>query len=146
MAYLTGDNVPFASDEKECASHRQNDTTSDYIWVMGKSASSNGTCVKSVTYATYAVSPAFYGYGDAQTVNWSSTRYSTWTESVWSHPTVRIFLKPRPSYEWLVLSLGVIITALSFFVVYHIDKHSKTIFLSEPSTPRSSDERNFIAD
>lgn len=144
MAYLTGENVPSASDEKECASHRQSDTTSDYIWVMGNS--SHGTCVKSVTYATYAVSPAFYGYGDAKTVNWSSTKYSTWTESVWSHPKVRIFLKPSPTYEWLVLFLGVIITALSFFVVYHINQHSKTIFLSEPSTPRSSDERNFIAE
>jgi len=59
--------------------------------------------------------------------NWD-LGYSTWTESVWSTPTARIFLKAKKSHEWLTFLLGFFILILSLFVVKFLDNKALVLF------------------
>jgi hypothetical protein len=60
--------------------------------------------------------------------DWSSGKYSTWTESVWREFTVRMFLKPSRSHENLTLSLGVLVLSMSFLIVYFANSRSQILF------------------
>lgn len=113
----------------------------DVVWMRGKNGT--GICMKSATFMTKAVSPALRS-DDSSENKWDSTEYSTWTESIWTKPRVRIFLKPSPVNEWLTLTVGVLILIVSFVAIYFIEKNSRDIFLSKEDlrsnliVPRSS--------
>ena len=92
-----------------------------YYFIPG--ISQNGTCVESQVFVTDAISPVFM----KDEPDWSLP-YSTWTESVWDNPTVRIFLKPGPNQEWFTLTGGILITLLSFIIVRFLRNQSKTLF------------------
>jgi nicastrin len=130
-----------ATTDEGCLEHRKHDTNYEYFWMMGQDGM--GECVKSVTYTTRAISPLFES-GEVDPELWSSGNYSSWTESVWTTPEVRIFLKPSPSSGRWLMSLGCLMTAVAFFVVYHIDKNSKKWFASRSPSSRTSLDRAAI--
>jgi nicastrin len=107
-----------------------------YNWMMGPNLT--GECWRGSVFLTTAVSPAF----DQEKPDWSSSEYSTWTESVWTSPRLRIFLKPSPAMEWFAFLTGCGITVTSFVIVYFVSKHSKKLFKSEPSSRTSIDRTN----
>ncbi|XP_033114468.1 nicastrin-like [Anneissia japonica] len=100
----------------------------DYTYMQGPDR--KGTCVKSATGFTVAVSPAFVTDVDGFP-QWKSEYYSTWTESAWQTYTARLFLKPSRQQESLIFSLGMIVILISFPLVYIINLKSETLFSRE---------------
>ncbi|XP_078381644.1 nicastrin-like isoform X2 [Oculina patagonica] len=98
--------------------------------ILGKDL--QGTCVKGSVFQSPAVSPAFV------LKQYDSTEYSTWAESTWGNDlTVRVFLVASPQLEGVTLGAGLIITLVSFVLVYFINKKADLIFT--PTDPLSSD-------
>lgn len=91
-------------------------------------------CYKVTMNTTKAVSPAF----NISDYDWSSGKYSTWSESTWADIGARMFLKPSPSQEHLTLALGCMSLLFSFVIMYFIKMRSHIIFqpiaVSEPAT------------
>ena len=85
--------------------------------------SSKGVCVKSQRFSTQALSPIFL----TDPPNWD-LQYSTWTESVWSSPSAKIFLMPKKSREWLTFILGLLIFIISLVIVKFLDNKALTLF------------------
>lgn len=125
---MTGVEAKEVKDAEDCWSQRERDTVFDYNWMLLDDMNTTA-CFKSATYDTYAISPAF----DPDNEDWSSTKYSTWTESVWETSRARMFLKPSPLREWLILALGILIIILSFVIVYYLDRYSDILFNSKNS-------------
>lgn len=125
---LTGVQVNEVKDVEDCWSQREKDTVSDYNWMLLGDMNTSA-CFKSATYDTYAISPAF----DPDNEDWSSTEYSTWTESVWETSRARMFLKPSPTREWLTLAIGIVILVLSFVIVHLMERNSDLLFNSKNS-------------
>jgi nicastrin len=123
LVYLTGEDVSDATTADECFAKRDSDLSNEYYWMSGDNGT--GICKQAPTFATSAISPAF----DPNNPDWASTNYSTWTESVWSHPRVRIFLKPSATREWVTLAVGFVMMIVSFVVVYFVEKNSSSIFV-----------------
>ncbi len=68
-----------------------------YSFIQGPDMNeTHGLCVKSIANASPAQSPAFI---NGTKESWSSTEYSTWTESRWSGYSARIFLKPSQEQQ-----------------------------------------------
>lgn len=129
-----------ALNDTACYALREQDTRFEYYWMLGPQLT--GECVKSVTYTTRAMSPAFSD--DSTEKDWAAKEYSSWTESVWSSPEIKIFLKPSPTTEWLLIVMGALVTVISFFIIYNIDKNSKKWFNSRPPSSRTSFDRTAI--
>jgi nicastrin len=129
LAYFTGQRLE-ADSANTCYANTANDSSYEYFWMNGPEF--KGVCYKSSTYSTVALSPALDEDSGAR--DWYSTEYSTWTESVWTVPKVRIFLKPSALMEWMTLTMGLIILLLSFLIVYVLEKHSETIFKGRVDT------------
>ncbi len=69
--------------------------------------------------------------------DYKDSRYSAWAESVWKEVGGRMFLKASPSLEHFSFALGVLVTLLSFLVVYWVERNSAAIFSldASPTTP-----------
>lgn len=65
-------------------------------------------------------------------LEWTSTEYSTWTESVWLETSARIFVQPGKVQEAITLVIGIIIFLLSIGSVYFINERSSIIFNTKP--------------
>ncbi|XP_026478503.1 nicastrin [Ctenocephalides felis] len=93
-----------------------------YSWVAGFNGL--GLCVQ--THANYseAVSPAFLD----EDYDWSSGKYSTWTESTWRDITARMFLRPSVIHETFTLGIGVFVLLVSFFIVWLVNSRSDILF------------------
>ncbi|XP_003795236.1 nicastrin [Otolemur garnettii] len=105
----------------------------EYSWVQGP-LSSNKTdrlprCVRSTARLARALSPAF------ELSQWSSTEYSTWTESRWKDIRARIFLIASKELEFITLMVGFGILVFSLIVTYCINAKADILFITprEPS-------------
>ncbi|XP_076341485.1 nicastrin-like [Tachypleus tridentatus] len=101
LAHLTGTVLENRTKE-DCKAEESNEIYM-YNWIRGSDPNNTGVCVQSTTRFTLARSPAF------ELKDWTSTEYSTWTESVWTEISCRIFLKPSRVQEGVTFALGVII-------------------------------------
>uniref|UniRef100_T1JAP2 Nicastrin n=1 Tax=Strigamia maritima TaxID=126957 RepID=T1JAP2_STRMM len=127
LAFLTGE-VVVNETKKECHDHKT-DQIFRHIWMKGSlNKEANSICVKTTANYSKAVSPAF----SIDDYDFDSGVYSTWTESIWETTSVRIFLKPSPQWEMTVLFVGLFVCALSFLVVWFIERNSSILFGSSP--------------
>ncbi|CAH0395070.1 unnamed protein product [Bemisia tabaci] len=119
--------IPF----EQCSTDTNTSLDWSYIWMYGDATS--GRCIKTYVKLTSASSPAF----EIPDYKWDSGEFPTWTESVWSEFSMRMFLKPSRSYEIFSLSLGVTVIILSLFLVQRVNHCAGSIFNSTPSSPGS---------
>ncbi|CAL8146502.1 unnamed protein product [Orchesella dallaii] len=102
--------------------------TEDECWKLQKDKGyywMNESCYDiSHVNSTEAKSPAFLldGY------DWSSGKYSTWTESIWQSFTVRIFIKPSLVHEIITLVSGILMLVFSMLVVRKVNEKADIIF------------------
>lgn len=83
----------------------------------------NNTCYGTVVNRTHAVSPAF------KLKQYSSTQYSTWTESVWSPKfTLRLFLLASNSENISLFCGGLIYFLVSSALIFQCHRKSDEIF------------------
>ncbi|PAA64224.1 hypothetical protein BOX15_Mlig005963g3, partial [Macrostomum lignano] len=118
LSNATGDIVPGVTKRSDClALNTANDTVSaglpvfyDLTSVSGASNNVSGVCLRLSLTALPAVSPI-----DSSDYNaWSgSGDFSTWTESQWETPTVRLFMRPTRSWGAAHLLFGVAVLLLS---------------------------------
>uniref|UniRef100_A0A673AC93 Nicastrin n=1 Tax=Sphaeramia orbicularis TaxID=375764 RepID=A0A673AC93_9TELE len=100
-----------------------------YMWVQG-SVPPNGTqresfCVRSTVHLSKALSPAFDPLKE-----YTSTEYSTWTESRWKTIKGRIFLVASHELEMLTLGVGVGVLVTSLLLTYLISSKADILFSS----------------
>uniref|UniRef100_A0A6B2EHY2 Nicastrin n=1 Tax=Phlebotomus kandelakii TaxID=1109342 RepID=A0A6B2EHY2_9DIPT len=107
---------------------KENCTHSPRMWFPG--FGKQGECHLTTMNISLAISPAFK---EAQ-YNWTSGRYSSWTESTWSAISARIYLRPSTHHEALTLAIGLTVMVLSFIVVFIINTKSDVLFGNSPSS------------
>ncbi len=105
---------------------KENCTTLPYFFLAGSKFS--GECRLTTQNLSVALSPAFI----IDDYDFSSNRYSTWTESTWSELNARIFLKPSPFHQSLTFSIGFCVLIVSFILVFLINSRSDVLF-EDPS-------------
>ncbi|XP_015255039.1 PREDICTED: nicastrin [Cyprinodon variegatus] len=138
LANLTGITVNVT--EEDCRNQRENkdDTESQhlykYLWVQG-AAAPNGTqregfCIRSTVSWSKALSPAF------ELEDYTSSIYSTWTESRWKKIKGRIFLVASHDLEMLTLGVGIGVLLTSLLLTYIISSKVDILFSSgrEPTS------------
>ncbi|KAK0397126.1 hypothetical protein QR680_001996 [Steinernema hermaphroditum] len=87
-----------------------------YVWLYDASRNAS-FCYRSSTYLTKAKSPAF----EMEDYDWSTNRYSTWTESVWQPPKLTLFLVA--SDDWpLAIVVAAVVLVLSTIVAWKADE------------------------
>ena len=96
-----------------------------------KMNNNSGYCLKGWAIITDAKSPAFI---ENDPKGWRSSKYSTWTESIWEVPTARLFLQPSAAQQWTTFFVGVAVLLISFFLILWLRKHSESIFGCSPSS------------
>uniref|UniRef100_A0A8C6PLK8 Nicastrin n=1 Tax=Nothobranchius furzeri TaxID=105023 RepID=A0A8C6PLK8_NOTFU len=106
----------------------QTDELYYYVWAQG-AAPPNGTeregfCVRSTCRTTKAVSPAF------ELEEYTSSNYSTWTESRWKSIKGRIFLVASHDLEMLTLGVGVGVLLTSLLLTFFISSKADILFNS----------------
>ncbi|KAG1697198.1 Nicastrin [Nymphon striatum] len=116
LQYLTGSFKNVSKDQ--CISN------GDVLvnWISGPDLNNTGVCWQSLVFNHTAVSPAF------AEKDWSSTEYSTWTESRWNNFSIRLFLKASFIHELTALLIGLALTVLSFIFIYFVNKQSDVLF------------------
>ncbi|XP_034946564.1 nicastrin [Chelonus insularis] len=114
LALLTGEKLPEMTAH-ECNEHR-------LAWMGGYNLS--GICINSTVNYSLALSPAF----TIKDYNWENGGYSTWTESLWTTLSVRMFLKPSAATERLTITLGSVVAVLSFIIVWFINSRAEILF------------------
>lgn len=125
LLYFTGDHYPKSED---CSGSKSVANAT----MLGKDL--QGICVKGSVYKSLAVSPAFL------LKQYDSTEYSTWAESTWGNDlTVRVFLVASPELQGVTLGAGLIITFVSFVLVYFINKKADLIFTPTDSSSSGLD-------
>ncbi|KAM6153434.1 nicastrin [Erethizon dorsatum] len=132
LANLTGKVVDLTREQCQDPSKVPNENKDlyEYSWVQGP-LNSNETdrlprCVRSTARLARALSPAF------ELSQWSSTEYSTWTESRWKDIRARIFLIASKELEFITLMVGFGILIFSLIVTYCINAKADVLFI----TPR----------
>ncbi|XP_013790954.1 nicastrin-like, partial [Limulus polyphemus] len=120
LAHLTG-TILQNKTKDDCKAEESNEIYV-YNWIRGSDPNNTGVCVQSTTRFTLAQSPAF------ELKDWTSTEYSTWTESVWTEISCRIFLKPSRVQEGVTFAIGIIILVISFGIVYAIKNQAHVLF------------------
>jgi nicastrin len=132
LANLTGKVIDLTREQCQDPSKVPNENKDlyEYSWVQGP-LNSNETdrlprCVRSTARLARALSPAF------ELSQWSSTEYSTWTESRWKDIRARIFLIASKELEFITLMVGFGILVFSLIVTYCINAKADVLFI----TPR----------
>lgn len=113
LGFLTG---------RPTTANKDNCTVPPLYWFSGFNG--RGECLLTTQNLSSAYSPAF----SIDNYDWSSGRYSTWTESTWSEITIRIFLKPAVSQEAFTLAIGFGVMLISFVVVFIVSSKSDVLF------------------
>lgn len=136
LANLTGTVMNLTREQCQDPSKvpSENKDLYEYSWVQGP-LNSNKTdrlprCVRSTARLSRALSPAF------ELSQWSSTEYSTWTESRWKDIRARIFLIASKELEFLTLMVGFGILAFSLIVTYCVNAKADILFIA-PREPGS---------
>ncbi|KAL2771449.1 nicastrin isoform 3 precursor [Daubentonia madagascariensis] len=129
LANLTGKVINLTREQCQDPSKVPNENKDlyEYSWVQGP-LSSNETdrlprCVRSTARLARALSPAF------ELSQWSSTEYSTWTESRWKDIRARIFLIASKELEFITLMVGFGILIFSLIVTYCINAKADVLFI-----------------
>ncbi|MEQ2239511.1 hypothetical protein ILYODFUR_005213, partial [Ilyodon furcidens] len=105
-----------------------------YFWAQGaappNSTEREGFCVRSTVRWSKAISPAF------ELNDYTSSNYSTWTESRWKEIKGRIFLVASHDLEMLTLGVGIGVLLTSLLLTYIISTKADILFSSgrEPTT------------
>uniref|UniRef100_A0A1L8DM59 Nicastrin n=1 Tax=Nyssomyia neivai TaxID=330878 RepID=A0A1L8DM59_9DIPT len=107
---------------------KENCTVPPLYWYPGYGW--HGECHLTTTNVSMAISPAF----KEDNYNWTSGRYSTWTESTWNSISARIYLRPSTHHEALTLAIGLTVMVLSFVTVFVINTKSDVLFGISPSS------------
>uniref|UniRef100_A0A8I5TYD7 Nicastrin n=1 Tax=Pongo abelii TaxID=9601 RepID=A0A8I5TYD7_PONAB len=130
LANLTGTVVNLTREQCQDPSKvpSENKDLYEYSWVQGP-LHSNETdrlprCVRSTARLARALSPAF------ELSQWSSTEYSTWTESRWKDIRARIFLIASKELEFITLIVGFGILIFSLVVTYCINAKADVLFIA----------------
>ncbi|XP_015347488.1 nicastrin [Marmota marmota marmota] len=129
LANLTGKVIGLTREQCQDPSKVPNENKDlyEYSWVQGP-LNSNETdrlprCVRSTARLARALSPAF------ELSQWSSTEYSTWTESRWKDIHARIFLIASKELELITLMVGFGILLFSLIVTYCINAKADVLFI-----------------
>ncbi|KAM5237257.1 nicastrin isoform 3-T3 [Ctenodactylus gundi] len=130
LANLTGKATNLTREQCQDPSKVPNENKDlyEYSWVQGP-LNANETdrlprCVRSTARLARALSPAF------ELSQWSSTDYSTWTESRWKDIRARIFLIASKELEFVTLIVGFGILVFSLVVTYCINAKADVLFLA----------------
>ncbi|XP_074545623.1 nicastrin [Halichoeres trimaculatus] len=132
LANLTG-STPNITQEN-CQNQREDDKDTEskhmytYMWVQGaappNSTKREGFCIRSTVRLSKALSPAF------DLKEYTSTNYSTWTESRWKTIKGRIFLVASNELEMLTLGVGVGVLISSLLITYIVSSKADMLFSS----------------
>ncbi|XP_019739314.1 nicastrin [Hippocampus comes] len=133
LANLTGNVVNVTQQDCQNQRMEESDTVSKhtytYTWVQGavppNATEREGYCVRSTVHLSKAVSPAF----DLR--EFTSTDYSTWTESRWKTIKGRIFLVASHELEMVTLGVGVGVLLTSLLLTYVISSKADILFSSQ---------------
>lgn len=126
LAFYLGDPVSDL-DSTTCIDSTQYEP-SGLTWINGPLV--NGTrlpmCIRSTAQYHNASSPAF----EIEDYDFSSTRYSTWTESVWPGDAfrIRIFLKPSAEVQLASMVAGITIFIVTAIICVLIQKRAAILF------------------
>ncbi|KAL1110592.1 hypothetical protein AAG570_008120 [Ranatra chinensis] len=123
LASLTSPVVNVTS--KECTNKQDLEKFNSLIWMNGDSGA--GECINTTLKFSPAVSPAF----QIEDYDWSSGKYSTWTESVWQDISVVMFMKPSRTQEFVTLAFGLSTMFISIGIIYWITHYGQNMFLSQ---------------
>uniref|UniRef100_A0A8C5HU84 Nicastrin n=1 Tax=Gouania willdenowi TaxID=441366 RepID=A0A8C5HU84_GOUWI len=138
LANMTGSVVNVTQEDCQKQREDKDDDQSKhlytYMWVQGaappNSTEREGFCVRSTVHRSIAVSPAF------ELHEYTTSNYSTWTESVWKPITGRIFLVASHDLEMLTLGVGITVLLTSLVLTYVISSKADILFSSgrEPTS------------
>ncbi|KAM4727874.1 nicastrin [Anableps anableps] len=139
LANLTGSTVNVT--QENCKNQREDEDDKEskhlynYFWVQGaapaNSTERDGFCVRSTVHRSKAMSPAF------ELKNYTSSDYSTWTESRWKDNIKgRIFLVASHDLEMLTLGVGIGVLLTSLLLTYVMSSKADILFSSgrEPTS------------
>uniref|UniRef100_A0A8C6PLJ7 Nicastrin n=1 Tax=Nothobranchius furzeri TaxID=105023 RepID=A0A8C6PLJ7_NOTFU len=115
LANLTGSVVN--TTQENCNNQKENEDDKE-------TKHREGFCVRSTCRTTKAVSPAF------ELEEYTSSNYSTWTESRWKSIKGRIFLVASHDLEMLTLGVGVGVLLTSLLLTFFISSKADILFNS----------------
>ncbi|XP_043990609.1 nicastrin [Gambusia affinis] len=138
LANLTGTVVNVTQEncrnQKESEDDKESKHLYKYFWVPGaappNSTERDGFCVRSTVHLSKAISPAF------ELENYTTSEYSTWTESRWKEIKGRIFLVASHDLEMLTLGVGIGVLLSSLLLTYIMSSKADILFSSgrEPTS------------
>uniref|UniRef100_A0A3B5MQJ6 Nicastrin n=1 Tax=Xiphophorus couchianus TaxID=32473 RepID=A0A3B5MQJ6_9TELE len=138
LANLTGTAVNVTQEncknQKESEDDKESKHLYNYFWVPGaappNSTERDGFCVRSTVHWSRAISPAFL------MENYTTSEYSTWTESRWKEIKGRIFLVASHDLEMLTLGVGIGVLLSSLLLTYIMSSKADILFSSgrEPTS------------
>ena len=123
LAYYTGVDVTTPDmDYSECVKNKTNVYISGFV----ENGTRKAMCIQSSAQYHNASSPAF----EIENYNFTSPKFSTWTESVWSSDAfrVRLFLKPSAEVELASMIAGISIFIISAIVVVLLHRRAAVLF------------------
>ena len=130
-AFLNGDRLSEIISEENCKALGKLNLNLTYEW-FNISAEEDGNettfCIESTVFQTLARSPVFLLDKDQLQPNWS-LNYSTWTESVWNTPSIRLFVSASKFQEYFTFFTGLTILLISFFISLWISKNASVLFI-----------------
>ena len=129
-AYLNGKNettVRSADDCKELNKKLQTNSTFNWFEIL-EDPNDNSTlrtaCLETTDFISLARSPVFA----FDQPNWS-LNYSTWTESVWNSPSVRLFVSSSKLQEYFTFFAGLTIFVASLFLSKWVCSKADILFV-----------------
>lgn len=129
-AFLNGKNETTVRTADECKEQNKKlATNSTFTWYeVPDDPNDNNTlrtaCLESTDFISLARSPVF----SFDEPNWS-LNYSTWTESVWNSPTVRLFVASSKLQEYFTFFAGLTIFGASFFLSRWVCSKADILFV-----------------
>lgn len=116
-------------NETQCYKLDETSGAFAYLYINGQRK--QGSCIKSQVVSIYASSPAFSLKDNSIDID---LRYPAWTVSANNiRNPVSIYLIHGPLYDWVVFSLGILITIVSFISVKFVNN-----FCEQNQPPRLS--------
>lgn len=127
LAFVTGEPIPNVRTKEECEKLQG---TYDYVtfeWYdqLNGTRTWDSVCKRTTRFTTKAMSPVFERKDEP---DWN-LNYSTWTESVWTVPTARIFIAPTRYQEYSTLAAGLGVLIVSITIITFLNRNSDLIFL-----------------
>lgn len=115
LAYFIGEPIN-NYNRTECSEISKRDLIYSYMFINGNDSS--GVCFRSQMLKTSSLSPSYRITEDSILLN---NTYPAWTVSLNGIRTpARLFLTPSPTQQWCVFLIGVVVSLMSFAIVYQI--------------------------